>query len=188
VQKKFWNAQFGKVLKFDVTTSEDLCKIHGMLIWPEAQILKTCARMLPADPVIINIGAGVGTSAIAILEERPDAFIFSVDRDPADLERINLRECEIPITRCIRILGKSWDVGQDFPYLVNMVFVDGDHGVKAVEKDICTWITKILPGGIMAFHDYKHRNVPGLTKVVDSFMNGNEVIAEHRYMIAFRID
>ena len=171
-----------------MTTSEDLCKVHGMLIWEEAQVLKECVRMLPADPVIVNIGAGAGTSAIAMLEERPDAFIFSVDKTRAELEQFNLRRCKIPITRCIRILGKSWDVGQDFPYSVNMVFVDGDHGDKAVEKDICTWITKVLPGGIMAFHDYKHFNVPGLTKIVDSFMNGYEVITEHRYMIAFKLD
>jgi predicted O-methyltransferase YrrM len=159
-----------------------------MLIWPEAQILKQCVAMLPADPVIINIGASVGTSAIAMLEERPDAFIFSVDKEEAALEKVNLKRCEISVTRCIRILGKSWDVGQDFPYSVNMVFVDGDHGDKAVERDICTWISKVLPGGIMAFPDYKHANVPGLTKVVDSFMNGYEVIAEHRYMIAFKLD
>lgn len=171
-----------------MTTSEDLCKAHGMLIWEEAQILKQCAKMLPANPVIVNIGAGAGTSAIAMLEERPDAFVFSIDKVEAELERFNLKKCEIPITRCVRILGKSWDIGQDFPYPVNMVFVDGAHGDKAVEKDICTWISKVIPGGIMAFHDYKHDNVPGLTKVVDSFMDGYEVIAEHRYMIAFKLD
>lgn len=171
-----------------VTTSKDLCNIHGMLIWEEALILKTCASMLPADPVIINIGAGAGTSAVAMLEERPDAFIFSVDKKESPLEWLNLRKCKIPITRCIRILGKSWDVGQDFPFQVNMVFVDGAHGDKAVEKDISAWMSCVVRGGIMAFHDYKHKNVPGLTKIVDSFMNGNEVIAEHRYMIAYKLD
>ena len=171
-----------------MTTSKDLCKAHGMLIWPEAQILKKCASMLPENPVIINIGAGAGTSAIAMLEERPDAFIFSVDKEAAPLERLNLIKCSIDSKRCVRLLGKSWDIGSLFPFTVHMVFVDGDHGDKAVEKDISTWISKVLPGGIMVFHDYKHRNVPGLTKVVDSFMNGNEVIAEHRYMIAYKID
>lgn len=169
-------------------TSQDLCEQHGMLIWPEAQILKKCASMLPADPVIVNIGAGAGTSAAAILEERPDAFIFSVDKDPALLERVNLLKCGLNTKRCIRILGKSWDVGRNFPCTIHMVFVDGDHGTKAVEQDIATWLPKVIPGGIMAFHDYKHPNVPELTGVVDSFMNGYELIDEHRYMIAYVVN
>lgn len=169
-------------------TSKNLCEQHGMLIWPEAQILKKCAAMLPADPVIVNIGAGAGTSAATILEERPDAFIFSVDKDPVLLEKVGLLKCGLDVTRCIRLLGKSWDIGKHFPYLVNMVFVDGDHGTKAVEQDISTWLLKVHLGGIMAFHDYKHPNVPELTGVVDSFMNGNEIIAEHRYMIAYKIN
>ncbi|KKK82407.1 hypothetical protein LCGC14_2803690 [marine sediment metagenome] len=170
-----------------MTTSKDLCKIHGMLIWSEVQILKSCARMLPKDPIIVNIGAGVGTSAVAILEERPCAFVFSVDKNPAPLERLNLIRCEIDTTRCVRLLGVSWNVGRNFPFMVHMVFVDGDHGTKPVERDIAAWLPRVTVGGIMAFHDYKHPNVPLLTDVVDSFMSPYKVIAEHRYMIAYRI-
>lgn len=168
-------------------TSKDLCEKHGMLIWPEAQILKKCASLLPKDPIIVNIGAGVGTSAVAILEERPFAFVFSVDNKPAPKERIGLLACGIDISRCVRLLGKSWDVGRHFPYSVHMVFVDGAHGTKAVEQDIAAWLPNILPNGIMAFHDYKHPNVPELTDVVNSFMSTYEVIDEYRYMIAYRI-
>ncbi len=170
-----------------MTTSEDLCKIHGMLIWPEAQILKKCVSMLPEDPIIVNIGAGVGTSVAAILEERPDAFVFSVDKDPAPLEKLNLIRCKIDTTRCIRLLGKSWNIGKNFPFMVHMVFVDGDHGVKPVEKDISAWLPRVTVGGIMAFHDYKHPNVPSLTDIVNSFMSPYEIIDEHRYMIAYKI-
>ena len=170
-----------------MTTSEDLCKMHGMLIWPEAQILKKCASMLPENPIIINIGAGVGTSAVAILEERPDAFIFSVDKDAALFERMSLTDCGIDISRCVRLLGRSWEVGRNFPFASHMIFVDGDHGTKAVEQDIAAWLPNVLPNGIMAFHDYKHPNVPKLTDVVNSFMSTYEVIAEHRYIIAYKI-
>ena len=168
-------------------TSKDLCEQHGMLIWPEAQILKKCVAMLPENPVIINIGAGAGTSAVAMLEERPDAFVFSVDKEPAPLERISINACGVDFTRCVRLLGKSWYVGRHFPYMVNMVFVDGDHGAKAVEQDTITWLPKVRIGGIMAFHDYKHRNVPELTDVINSFMSPYAVIAEHRYLIAYTI-
>ena len=168
-------------------TSKDLCETHGMLIWKEAQILKKCASMLSKNPVIINIGAGAGTSVVAILEERPDAFIFSVDKEPALDECINILACGMDLTRCVRLLGESWEVGRNFPYSVNMVFVDGDHETKVVEQDIITWLPKIISGGIMAFHDYKHPNVPELTDIVNRFMSTYKVIAEHRYMIAYKI-
>ncbi len=168
-------------------TSKDLCEQYGMLIWPEAQILKKCVSMLPKNPIIVNIGAGFGTSSAAILEERPDAFIFSVDKKPAVDEHIGILACGMDLTRCVRLLGKSWEVGRYFPYSVNMVFVDGDHGTKAVEQDIMTWLSKVIPGGIMAFHDYKHPNVPELTEIVNRFMSTYKVIAEHRYMIAYKI-
>lgn len=170
-----------------MTTSEDLCKQHGMLIVQEAQILKDCVRELPEFPVIINIGAGVGTSAVAMLEERPDAFVFSVDINPVPLERTSLRVCNVEPNRCVRLLGKSWHVGEYFPFAVDMVFVDGDHGNYAVERDINTWIPKIKDNGIAAFHDYKHPNVPELTNVVNDKMAKHEVIAEHRYLIAYKI-
>lgn len=171
-----------------MTTCKDICEKHCLLMWPEAQILKKCAAMLPADPIIINIGAGAGTSAIAMLEERPDAFVFSVDHIPEPLELENLLACGVDPTRCVRLLGISWDIGRNFPYPVHMVFVDGAHYSEAVEQDIATWLPRILPGGIMAFHDYKNPNVPELAVIVNSFMDGNKIIDEHRYMIAFEIN
>jgi len=167
--------------------SKDICEQYGMLIWPEAQILKNCVKLLPENPIIVNIGAGTGTSVAAMLEERSDAYIFSVDKDPVPLEKINVSKCDVDASRFVRLLGKSWTVGWHFPFTVHMVFVDGDHGNDAVQKDIVAWKPKIRTGGIMAFHDYKHPNVPELTKIVDAHMEGHKIIDEHRYMIAFQL-
>jgi hypothetical protein len=148
------------------TTCKDLCAEFGMLIWEEALILKECAKTLPPEPLIINIGAGAGTGVVAVLEERPDAFVFSIDKEEAKLERTSIQVCGLDPCRCVRLLGRSWDVGKHFPFRVDLVFVDG---------------------GIIAFHDYNHDKVPGLTDVVDTYMKGFEVIGKHRYLIAYRI-
>jgi predicted O-methyltransferase YrrM len=158
-----------------------------MLIWEEALILKECAKTLPPEPLIINIGAGAGTGVVAVLEERPDAFVFSIDKEEAKLERTSIQVCGLDPCRCVRLLGRSWDVGKHFPFRVDLVFVDGDHGNIPVKKDIEAWLPKVYPGGIIAFHDYNHDKVPGLTDVVDTYMKGFEVIGKHRYLIAYRI-
>lgn len=37
-----------------------------------------------------------------------------------------------------------------------LVYIDGDHSFAGVCRDIKAWVTKVEPGGIMAFHDYEN--------------------------------
>lgn len=49
-------------------------------LWPdEVPALKALAQMLPPDPIIVNIGAGAGTSGLAFAEARKDATIYTID-------------------------------------------------------------------------------------------------------------
>ncbi len=160
---------------------------YGMLSVGEVKLIHKCVIMLPENPVIINIGAGFGTSVIAMLEKRSDAFIFSIDKKPRSEEYENLLASKIDTSRCLRILSDSRRAGKNFPYMVDMVFVDGDHSNEAVQRDIDSWLPKIAAGGVILFHDYKHPNVPGLTTVVDAAMTEHTKIGEERYLIAFKI-
>jgi len=169
-------------------TSEDLARTYGMMIVEEVQVLKECVDMLPEKPIIVNIGAGVGTSAAAILETRPNAFIFSVDKDRAPEEQVNLVKCGLNPHRCVRLLGRSQAIGLHFPIAIDLLFVDGAHYDEAVKNDILMWLPKVADGGIAVFHDYKHPNVPGLTTIVDEAMSKYPVIGQHRFLIAYKID
>lgn len=166
---------------------EDICKI-GMMTYEEVRLLQSSARKLPDSPVVINIGAGVGTSSAAILEARPDAFVFSIDKRRKPDEQANLLRCGLDVSRCVRILGSSQVVGEHFPYNVDMVFVDGDHTVGGALADVKVWLPKITSGsGMIAFHDYDHPNLPDLKKVIDSRMHGYEEFGKHRYLIVYRV-
>lgn len=168
-------------------TAYDVADRHRMLIRSEVDLLQECCRQLPDDPLVVNIGAGTGTSALAILEARSDAFVFSVDVKPVPMEREYLVQAGLPADRCVRVLGDSGKVGIFWPVKVDMVFVDGAHHDAAVTADIEAWRPKVVLGGIMLFHDYHHRNVPGLTAIVDRMMADCERIGEARYLVAFRI-
>ena len=172
---------------FRMTTSEDIARKHGMMIPKEVTILKECLALIPDNPIVVNIGAGYGTSSAAILEVRPNATLFSVDKFLRPEEFESLEACGIDRIKCKRLLGISWEVAKSFILPIDFLFIDGDHGTEAVRNDINAWIPKVVSYGIVAFHDYNHRNVPGLKVVVDKAMSKHEVIGKHRYLIVYRL-
>jgi len=52
--------------------------------------------------------------------------------------------------------------------------VDGAHDYEAVKSDIQRWVPSVVPGGIVAFHDYgNHDRLPftaGVQPAVDELM------------------
>lgn len=65
-------------------------------------------------------------------------------------------------------VGTSADASSDFPggMSFDMVFIDGMHDEVNVRLDRDLWWARLLPGGIMAFHDYQG-GFPGVVKVAD---------------------
>lgn len=116
----------------------------GMLLADEEDALRTLVCELPSCPVIVNIGWGLGYSAAAMLDERRDAVIFSIDINPGDTRK-----------RVIRLLGRSQDIGLHWPSAsVEMVYVDGSHLLPDVREDIRVWLPTVKPNGIIALHDH----------------------------------
>lgn len=147
----------------------------------EVDALKGLVRLLPDDPVIVQIGAERGTSTLAMLEERPDAFIFSVDIGECKAEFDNLRKAGLDVRRVVRVLGKSQLIGQFWPYPCHMIFIDGDHSEAGVAGDINAWLDSVMPDGFIAFHDYIPEPIPPEIKgrvvyAVDRLMKGYEEI------------
>ena len=168
--------------------SYDIAKQFKMLSVEEVDLLKKCAVMLPHNPVIVNIGANVGTSSVAVLEARPDAVVFSIDINPNILERSNAEDCGIDASRIIRILQSSQEVGKSFPYQVDMTFVDGGHTDEDLTGDIYGWIPKTKY--IAVYHDYHHPNYKtkpnvNLDAIIDEAMKDWCNIGKARYMVAF---
>lgn len=166
--------------------SYDIAK-KGMMSTAEIDLLKWCVSELRPTPVIANIGAGVGTSAVAMLEVRPDAFIFSFDTKPKPEEKTAVVKCGFDPGRVVRVLGRSDETGFYMPVDFDLVFVDGDHSDQGVLGDIETFLPKVKPGGFILFHDYEHRNLPRLNVIVDDKMSGYHMIGKRRYLIGFQV-
>lgn len=50
---------------------------------------------------------------------------------------------------------------------LDFLFLDGNHNYEDVKKEILHWLPKIKKGGLIGGHDYKHKDLPGVTKAVD---------------------
>lgn len=135
-------------------TAIGLTKTSGCLKRGEVATLKEIISGLPPNPVIVNIGTGRGISCLAMLEERPDAVIFTVDVGMCEHAFENLRKSGQEWRRVIQVYGGSAPVGEHWPFSTDAVLVDGDHHYEAVCEDIRVWAPTIKLGGIIIFHDH----------------------------------
>lgn len=141
------------------TTAYSLSDWLGYLSRGEVDFIKKLATDIKArNPVIVNIGAGAGTSGLAFREARPDADLYTVDISPGgplgglDSERNAFDGADLLYPT--QILGDSKEVGKEWRLKIDLLFIDGDHTTDGVIGDIDAWIDHVKRGGIIVFHDY----------------------------------
>ena len=153
----------------------------------DVETLQALVKTLPDNPVIVNIGACFGTSTLAMLEARPEAFIFSIDINVCPKEPEHISRAGLDVGHTVRVLGPSQNAGVYWPYKVDMVFVDGAHGYPEVVRDIRAWRDKVRDGGILAFHDYGKPICPEVKPAVDAEMKGLVPFLHVESIVAFRM-
>lgn len=179
--------------------TKKLVEAFGFLKLDEAQLLMDTADMMLAGSVVVNVGAGVGTSALAILEQRPDLAptFYTVDiRDDdnpfgsligeqhafqnAKMERL----LPVQIKGDSSSVGKAWDKGE-----IDFLIIDADHTRAGLMKDIRAWLPHLSVGGYVAFHDYTFPKWPDVYEVIQETMLRDinyEAVAFKGTMVLFK--
>lgn len=150
----------------------------------EAIAIADCIKLLPPNPVIVQIGAYIGASTVAMLETRPDAYIFSIDIKPCPAEFDNLQQAELDTKRVVRVLADSSQI--NWPVKVDMLFIDGNHFYEAVKADCEAWLDKVQ--GLVVFHDYMLKDAPAknqVYEVVREMFGDRQPILQVERIIAF---
>lgn len=151
--------------------SESLRRAFGYLFPNELPLLKSLPYLVAQSPcVAVNIGAGSGTSGLALLETRDDLILHTVDITDAD-SPFGCLHAEREVCQAAgygEFLGVRWFqhhmdsklLCRQWTKPVDVLFIDGDHSYEGAVGDIIGWMPHVREGGFVAVHDYRKQDVP----------------------------
>jgi predicted O-methyltransferase YrrM len=184
------------------TRAQELAAAYGYLFQKEVSFLFEMVESLPDDPLVVNIGAGSGTSGVAILEARKDSFLVTVDlhdkvrpegalgNERAQMKIGKFMQRRAEICSDSTIAGKNWWEHKEEPWWrrkVDMVFHDAAHDETTLTTEIEAWLPRVRAKGIIAVHDYASENWGGVVSVVDELLRSRfKFIGHAETLIAFR--
>ena len=101
------------------------------------------------NPIIVNIGIFRGATLYCLRAGAPKARLVGIDIAYPQGAKLD------PKARVEIVVGDSGRLWAKFNDPVHLLFVDGDHSYRAVRRDIAGWTPKVVPGGVVCFHDFK---------------------------------
>jgi predicted O-methyltransferase YrrM len=141
--------------------------------------------MAPQGP-IVEIGSWKGRSTICLAGAALDAgggAVYAIDpftgseEHRSDGERVwtfdqflrNINSAGVS-NIITPIVAYSHDALPRVPGFIAMIFIDGAHDYENVRQDYTDWLPKLMPGGMVAFHDAT--NWPGVKRLVHEEIYG----------------
>ena len=97
------------------------------------------------SPLFLNIGIFKGASMHCLRAGALDAELVGVDKTIRKLQGSHILNAEF-------ICGDTRYMSWDRP--IHLLFVDGGHRYEIVKSDIKNFGPHVVPGGIIAVHDY----------------------------------
>ena len=158
------------------TYAEDLSRAFGFLKLEEVELIKLIAKKMPPEAKIVNLGAGVGTSSLAIVEQRPDlaGTLWTVDISQEgplggldnEVHAFSPTGLKLPN----QILGDALAIGKDWSTTLDWLLVDDDHTPSHVLEECKFWLPWLRVGGVVCFHDYDPVMRGGLKLILDDLV------------------
>jgi methyltransferase family protein len=133
----------------------------------EREKLFDLARCGPCQGAIVNIGHFNGGSSIILakaskLARREKVFSFDIDDSQyhSSLEYLDKNQVEdwlIFQHQASVEASQNWSQKEDSG--IRLLFIDGDHTYEGCKNDIESWAKYLVPGGVIAIHDYGNVNL-----------------------------
>lgn len=150
--------------------------------------LKAIYDLSVGKSVLVNIGAGSGTSGLALREGAGgDAEIYTIDISSGG-----------PLGGLTNERNAFWGTGLKMPHQVlsdsrnygflwengeiDLLFIDGDHSIEGIVGDIDAWVKHVKSGGIILVHDYGSNDWPAVKDNVD------RLASEYQYELIDIVD
>lgn len=128
-----------------------LTGVPGWLTDDEENLLRVYAGAVPESGCIINIGVEFGRSLAALTKFSSIPQVIGIDKAVLIAASLNMDEAGLS-GRYVLVEKDSQFVDyQGAP--IDLIFIDGDHSIKGVERDIMNWTPRVKAGGVVVFHD-----------------------------------
>lgn len=129
------------------------------------------------DPVVVDLGAGTGNTALAVLQTKPESKVWTFDNNFENLNWAfkNLQAFEIDTSNWFPV-NKDASIILEEMESIDLLLHDADHSEESVRKDLHAWLmTCLQTGSIIWVHDYlsmsgAEENYPGVKIVCDEFV------------------
>lgn len=142
----------------------------------EEEIPVFCQYAKLGKNILVDIGAGWGTSAFLMLISAPNATVFSIDPFTGDTikpwKRASEKTCRENVSRALAAVKKtdalsrwwlftmtSHDAAIRWNRRIDLLYLDGDHRYEAVKEDFEDWFKFMKHKGRILLHD--SRRLPG---------------------------
>lgn len=105
---------------------------------------------------VIDLGAGSGTTALAVLDDREDAQITTIDIDPANVAWAEkaVRNA-YPGANWVGVVADAADTAhRRVGHVVDLLLHDASHERDHVEGDIRAWLPYLMPSSLIWVHDW----------------------------------
>lgn len=181
-RRKLWN-KFWRDETREATLLWELSRIHGdinyflflIYCWVKEDIWSN-----NNFSTVVELGTRSGESTGAIgkaVAEGNDVLnrnirLYSIDIDPVHdraLELINKSGCK---KYWEYIQGDDMEVVKNWDKPINFLFIDTSHEYEHTKNELKYWVTKVVSGGSILFHDTRSR-YKGVSVPIQEFMNDN---------------
>ena len=142
------------------------------------------AEVLEPDAKMIEIGSYMGESTLIFASSGIFSKIYAIDPfnfeesfnkslDASNRDWKFVRQEFKNNTRFFNNVEPIQDVSENVSSnfedgSIDFIYIDGDHSLDAVKRDILLYLPKLKEGGIIAGHDYSKERWPGVVSAVNS--------------------
>jgi len=170
----------------DFQLKKSIEKIEGWLFEGEPELLFELANNCKGRGVIVEIGSWKGKSTICLAkgsEAGNNVKIYAIDphkgfceSDDKYYQKSSLKDFQRNLEKfkakkkIVPIINSSKRAAKNFKEPVELLFIDGNHEYKYVKEDFELWFSKVINGGIIAFHDTNSKFYKGPKKVIKEKM------------------
>ena len=132
---------------------------------------------------VAELGTGTAWTAIALALAEPRRTVLSFDPIVRPERELYLRLCSPDARGRIRLEAVEGAAGAERSGQVDLLFVDSTHSREATLAEFAAWRPRLAPGAVVAFHDWRHPDYPGVTEAIEALGLEGE---EHGPLFAWR--